>query len=97
MQPANYTGAFVGYYSRIVDQINYTSDYISTSNINYSRSFATDYVSTTDVTYASTTDVSYDTIYTTDYITDYIGNFEGLTIDATDETIETYTLYVRIS
>ena len=97
VQPANYTGAFVGYYDRVVDSINYTSDFISTSNINYSRSFATDYVSTTDVTYASTTDVSYDTIYTTDYITDYIGNFEGLTIDATNETIETYTLYVRIS
>lgn len=95
--PANYTGAFVGYYDRIVDSINYTRDYTSTSNINYSRAFDADYTSTTNVDYTSTSDVNYDTIYTTDYITDYVGNFEGLTIDASNETIETYTLYVRIS
>lgn len=95
--PANYTGGFVGYYDRIVDSINYTRDYTSTSNINYSRSFDADYTSTTNVDYTSTSDVNYDNIYSTDYITDYVGNFEGLTIDATNETIETYTLYVRIS
>jgi len=39
----------------------------------------------------------YDTQYLTDYIGNFEGNFEGETIDATNQTEETYTLYVRIA
>lgn len=55
----------------------------------YERNFGADYTSSKNVIYSN----AYEQIYTQNYI----GNFEGLTIDATDETVETYTLYVRIS
>lgn len=55
----------------------------------YERNFGADYTSSKNVIYSN----AYEQAYTQNYI----GNFEGLTIDATDETNETYTLYVRIS
>lgn len=84
----NYTRRYSGNYAGTYER-NYTNAYENTFasffNINYSRAF--------DINYSSDTNVQYENIFETNYI----GNFEGLTIDATDETVETYTLYVRIS
>ena len=59
--------------------------------------FTTSYERLFTINYVSTTNVIYSNAYEQTYTQNYIGNFEGLTIDATDETVETYTLYVRIS
>ena len=80
----NYTGIYSSVYTGAYDKL-YTPNYIRTYTGNYDTGYASAYTSL------------FNTSYLTDYIKAYTGNFEGLTIDATDETNETYTLYVRIS
>lgn len=103
----NYTSNYIRDYTS-----NYIRDYTRVFSGLYSRAFntpyVTDYISSYTGTYTTVFSGEYSTDYIIDYITDYsnayeseyatvyTGNFEGLTIDATSETIETYTLYVRI-
>jgi hypothetical protein len=84
----NYTGNFVGNYEQIYigDYIpDYIGNYIGDYDANFEGNYTADYLGDFEGNYAI------------DYIGDYIGNFEGLTIQVTSSTIETYTLYVRIS
>ena len=80
----NYTGIYSSVYTGAYDKL-YTPNYITTYTGNY------------DIGYVSAYTSLFNTTYLTGYVRAYTGNFEGLTIDATDETNETYTLYVRIS
>lgn len=93
-QGASYTGSYT-----IVADVGYAggSGYVNTYTLDFAS--ATGFIDTFEdpVPYVSIYTVNYTTDYATDYIGNYIGNFEGETIDATDETIETYTLYVRIA
>ena len=82
----------------------YANDYTGGSFLNAiladyydAGAFTTSYERLFTINYVSTTNVIYSNAYEQTYTQNYIGNFEGLTIDATDETVETYTLYVRIS
>jgi len=87
----DYTRVFSGLYSRAFNT-PYITDYISSYTGTYTTVFSGEY--STDYIIDYITD--YSSAYETEYATVYTGNFEGLTIDATSETIETYTLYVRI-
>ena len=82
--PTYYTGNFTGNYVGI-------ADYASTSTRNSTDTFTGNYSSTS--TRNSTDDFIGN--YGQDYVGDYTGNYAGSTILATNETIETYTLYVR--
>jgi hypothetical protein len=89
-QDNDYTGNFTGNY---IGPINYVgiADYASTSTRNSTDTYTGNYSSTS--TRNSTDDFVGN--YGQDYVGDYIGNYAGSTILATNETIETYTLYVR--
>ena len=79
-----YTGIYVSNYIGSYDKIytgTYTGDYIA------------DYIGNYETTYTR----NFEETYVTDYLGNFEGNFEGETIDSSSETIETYTLYVRIS
>lgn len=82
--PTYFTGNFTGNYVGI-------ADYASTSTRNSTDTFTGNYSSTS--TRNSTDDFVGN--YGQDYVGDYTGNYAGSTILATNETIETYTLYVR--
>ena len=82
--PIYYTGNFTGNYVGI-------ADYASTSTRNSTDTFTGNYSSTS--TRNSTDDFVGN--YGQDYVGDYVGDYTGSTILATNETIETYTLYVR--
>lgn len=66
---------------------NFTGDFIGnflgnyTGDYNYQRTRITDYVGD----------------FTGDYVGNYTGNYVGTTISSTDQTINTYTLYVRVA
>lgn len=75
----------------------YTSVYTGAYNKTYTPNYVTSYIGDYIGDYTSAYTNVFETAYLTDYVRAYTGNFEGLTIDATDETNETYTLYVRIS
>ena len=84
----NYTGNFIGDYEQIYigDYIpDFIGNYIGDYDANFEGNYTADYLGDFEGNYAI------------DYIGDYIGNFEGLTIQVASSTIETYTLYVRIS
>ena len=84
----NYTGNFIGDYEQIYigDYIpDFAGNYIGDYDANFEGNYTADYLGDFEGNYAI------------DYIGDYIGNFEGLTIQVASSTIETYTLYVRIS
>ena len=85
---AQYLRNYTGLYSSV-----YTGGYTRAYTPNYTTDYARNYIG--DYTSAYTR--VFDAPYTQAYIRAYTGNFEGLTIDATSETNETYTLYVRIS
>jgi hypothetical protein len=82
--PTYYTGNYTGNYVGI-------ADYASTSTRNSTDTYTGNYSSTS--TRNSTDDFVGN--YGQDYVGDYTGNYAGSTILATNETIETYTLYVR--
>ena len=86
--PVSYLRNYTGIYTSV-----YTGAYNKTYTPNYTTSYTGDYIGD----YTSSYTTVFETAYLTDYVRAYTGNFEGLTIDATDETNETYTLYVRIS
>jgi hypothetical protein len=86
-----YTNIFSGLYSRAFNQ-PYTTDYISGYTGTYTGVFSGDYATDYITDYSK----PYTSAYEAEYATVYTGTFEGLTIDATSETTETYTLYVRI-
>ena len=79
-----YTGTYVSVYDGTYNTL-YVGDFTSLYTTNYVGEYTNQYTAT------------YDIQYLTDYLGNFIGNFEGETIDATNETDETYTLYVRIS
>jgi len=82
---ANFETAFTGNYDANFETEftgNYDTNFINDTNVaDYVNSYTTDYTNT----------------YTGDFIGNYIGEYAGETIDAASETIETYTLYIRIS
>lgn len=83
-----YTGFFAGVYSTL-----YNIDYIGEYSISYIADYVTDYVTDYTAEYSTT----FDAIYQQDYLGNFAGDFAGETIQATSETNETYTLYVRIA
>ena len=105
---ANYTGErgfnqdFIGNYTG-----DYAGNYISDYDGDYTGNYTPNYVG--PVTYIGQYTAEYDAAYTADYDGDYVGNFignytgnyigdyVGETIQSSNETIETYTLYVRTS
>ena len=88
----DYVATYVGQYTGI-----YVSNYIGSYDKIYTGTYTGDY--TTDYTgnYETTYTRNFEETYVTDYLGNFEGNFEGETIDSSSETIETYTLYVRIS
>lgn len=106
-----YDGAsYVRNFNRPYTGPTFATDYTS---VNYTTAYAKVYSSTYNTQYVGTYTTAFNTPYETDYIADYVsvydkqyltdyignfeGNFEGETIDATSQTEETYTLYVRIA
>ena len=92
----NYVGTFETTYAGTYEGI-YTSVYEGAFVGNYDIT----YVGTYTANYTSVYTGTYTTDYQGDYLTDYTGNFQGdfsgLTIQATNEDNEIYTLYVRIA
>ena len=84
----NYIGQYTGIYTSI-----YTGAYNKVYTGTYTGDYTTDYIGNYETVYTR----NFEDAYIQDYLGNFIGNFEGLTIDATDEDIETYTLYVRIA
>lgn len=76
-----YYGPLVIYYytGNYLGPANYVGNYVGNFVGNYTGTFAGDYIGN----------------YTGTYAGDYIGNYLGETIQSGNETIETYTLYVR--
>jgi len=79
-----YTGIYTGLYTG-----EYSNQYTGT----YTGNYVTDYTGNYQIEYAR----NFEDQYIQDYLGNFIGNFAGETIDATSETNETYTLYVRIA
>jgi hypothetical protein len=78
----NVPGSFIGYYTSFYSgsySRNFTGSYSRNFTGSYSRNFAG----------------SYSRNFTGSYANSFTGYYTGETIDATDATIETYTLYVR--
>jgi hypothetical protein len=86
----DFTVNFAGNYSSITGYVG-VADYVGTSTSDFIGDFTGDYASTS--TRNSTDDFIGD--YGQNYVGDFTGNYAGSTILATNETIETYTLYVR--
>lgn len=63
----------------------------------YSRIYSVQFLESYQSNYTTIYTTTYESTYLTDYLNEYTGSFEGETIEATDEIIETYTLYVRIA
>jgi len=86
----DFTGNYTGNYAGITGYVG-VADYVGTSTSDFIGDFTGNYSSTS--TRNSTDDFIGN--YGQDYVGDFIGNYAGSTILATNETIETYTLYVR--
>ncbi len=81
-------------YSRYV-LVYYVGTYTGYYTGYYGRSFAGSYSRDFTGSYTGTFTGSYTGTFTGDYANSFTGYYTGETIDATDTTIETYTLYVR--
>lgn len=91
-----YTGTFEG---------NFSTGYIVTYSTDYQTAYAAEYAQP----YESRYEAGYVTDYISNFVGDFLGDYEsafsinyvgdfiGETIQSTSETIETYTLYVRIA
>jgi hypothetical protein len=88
----DYTSTYTNTYTGL-----YTSDYTGAFDRAYNTVYTGNYVNTYTGDYTATYDNVFEAGYIKDYIADYLGDFSGLQIDATSETNETYTLYVRIA
>ena len=86
----DFTGNYTGNYTGITGYVG-VADYVGTSTSDFIGDFTGNYSSTS--TRNSTNDFVGN--YGQDYVGDFTGNYAGSTILATNETIETYTLYVR--
>ena len=96
----NYSTDYLGEYTG-----DFVGNYISNYEGNYAGEYVPNYVG--PITYTGHYDAAYQNEYTGDYTGDYVGNFigdytgnytgdyTGETIQAGNETVETYTLYVR--
>ena len=71
----------------------YEQSYTSTYETAFTETYTTDYTGNYENQYTR----NFEEAYLLDYIGNFIGNFEGLTIQSSSETNETYTLYVRIA
>lgn len=71
----------------------YEQSYTSTYETAFTETYTTDYTGNYENQYTR----NFEEAYLLDYIGNFIGNFEGLTIQPSSETNETYTLYVRIA
>jgi len=89
---ANYLITYIGAYTGIYTSV-YTGAYDQTYVGTYTGDYTTDYIGNYENVYTR----NFEAQYLQDYLGNFIGNFEGETIDATSETNETYTLYVRIA
>ena len=88
----DYVATYVGQYTGI-----YVSNYIGSYDKIYTGTYTGDYIADYIGNYETTYTRNFEETYVTDYLGNFEGNFEGETIDSSSETIETYTLYVRIS
>ena len=87
-----YTVLYVTQYTGLYSSI-YSGNYIAQYTGTYTGEYATEYTANYEAIYTR----EFAAQYIQDYLGNYEGNFEGETIDATSETNETYTLYVRIA
>ena len=84
----DFTGNYDGTYTRAQDEsfvTNYTRNSTADSTRNSTTNFAGNYVGTFTGDFVGT------------YTGDFTGNYFGETIQSSSETIETYTLYVRVA
>ena len=88
----DYVATYIGQYTGI-----YVSNYIGSYDKIYTGTYTGDYTADYIGNYETTYTRNFEETYVTDYLGNFEGNFEGETIDSSSETIETYTLYVRIS
>ena len=88
----DYVATYIGQYTGI-----YVSNYIGSYDKIYTGTYTGDYTADYVGNYETTYTRNFEETYVTDYLGNFEGNFEGETIDSSSETIETYTLYVRIS
>lgn len=101
---ANYLSVYTNNYIKTYTG-GYDTQYLATYTSNYDTTYENAYQKEFETTYTADYVGDYEALYTkefqaqyiTDYLGNFIGNFEGETIDATSETNETYTLYVRIA
>jgi len=98
----DYVGAYIGQYTRASDvgyDGNFTRDSTSvfTGNFvgNYAGQYTRDSLGNYDGQYTRDSIGNYDGQFTRDSTDDFIGNYAGETIQASNTTIDTYTLYVR--
>jgi hypothetical protein len=88
---ATYTGDYIGNYTGdYVGTVDYTGTYSATYTGDYVGNYTGDYIGTRS--FAGT----YSGTYVGDFVGNYTGNYAGLTINATDQTVESYTLYTRV-
>lgn len=92
--PAYRNPRSAGPYSRYV-LVYYVGTYTGYYTGYYSRSFSGTYTRDFTGSYTGTFTGSYTGSFTGNYANSFTGSYTGETIDATDTTIETYTLYVR--
>jgi len=81
-------------FSRFVP-VTYTGFYSRSFTGSYSRNFSGTYTRNFTGFYTGSFTGSYTGSFTGSYANSFTGFYTGLTIDAADATIETYTLYVR--
>jgi hypothetical protein len=101
---ANYVNQYTSNYTKTYTG-DYNTQYLATYTSNYDTQYISDYQNEFLANYTAEYIGDYEQLYTkefqaqylTDYLGNFVGNFEGETIDATSETNETYTLYVRIA
>lgn len=93
---SNYVTAYTGAYDTAY-LATYTSNYEIVYDTSYQNEFVGDYTADYGTGYERVYTKEFQAQYLTDYLGNYEGNFEGLTIQSSSETNETYTLYVRIS
>lgn len=76
---------------------NYEGAFTRISNVDYTIEYLTDFIGNYATEYLKDYEGNYVGDFLGNYLGNYVGDFLGETIQAAPETIDTYTLYVRIS
>ena len=94
----DYVGAYIGQYTRTSDVAysgEYTGNFVGNYTGNYDGQFTRNSIGNYDGQFTRDSIGNYDGEFTRDSTDDFVGNYSGETIQASNTTIDTYTLYVR--